>query len=131
MTKYQKPQTGRSTRQLKAAELVKSKLADMFSRGDFKNPNLYGETLTISEVEITSDMRYASVYILPLSKKIDTEELLEALQKEAPRFNKAVAKILTSRSTPRITFKLETLFDDVEYVENLFKHPKVQQDINK
>ncbi|MFV0321655.1 MAG: ribosome-binding factor A [Alphaproteobacteria bacterium] len=131
MADFVRPTTGRTTRQLKAAELVKGKLADMFSRGDFRNPALYGKSFTISDVLITPDMRFATVYIWPLAQNFDEEAILEALEKEAPRLNKAVAQILTSRSTPRLTFKLETLFDDAEYVENLFNHPKVRQDIEK
>lgn len=129
MTDFIKPSQGRSMRQLKAAELVKGKLADIFSRGDFRNPELYGKSFTISDVLITPDMRFATVYIWPLAQNFDEKTILTALEKEAPRLNKAVAQILTSRSTPRLTFKLETLFDDAEYVESLFNHPKVRQDI--
>lgn len=129
MVDFSRPQAGRTTRQLKAAELIKGKLAEIFSRGDFKNKELYGKSFTISEVQVTSDMRYATVYIWPLDRNINEAQILEALGKEAPLLNKAIAQIMTSRSTPRITFKLETVFDQAEHMEKLFSHPTVRQDI--
>ncbi len=120
----------RSTRQLRQAEIVRNRLSQIFNRGDLHDPELFDKSITVTEVQITSDMKYATVYVCPLGS-IDQDSLIKALQREAPRLNHLVAQVMTSRSTPRLTFKLETIFDQASHLEELLSDPKVQLDIQK
>ncbi len=121
----------RSTRQLRMGELVKARLAEVFNRGDLHHSKLYGVSLTVTEVQLSPDMRHGDVYIWPLGEH-DPEEILQALNKyEAPRLNAAVAKIMRTRSTPRLVFHLETVFDQASHLEALLQDPKIQQDLHK
>ncbi len=121
----------RSTRQLRMGELVKARLADIFNRGDFHHRKLYGISLTVTEVQLSPDMRHGDVYIWPLGDDLDAQGILDALNEEAPRLNAAVAKVMTTRSTPRLTFYLETVFDQVSQLENLLSDPKIQRDLKE
>ncbi len=120
----------RTTRQLRQAEIVRNRLSQIFSRGDLRNADLFDKSITVTEVQITSDMKYATVYICPLVA-VDPNMIVEALNREAPRLNHLVAQVMTSRSTPRLTFKLETIFDQASHLEKLLNDPKVKQDITK
>ncbi len=121
----------RSTRQLRMGEVVKARLAEIFNRGDFHHRRLYGRSLTITEVKLSADMRYGSVYVWPLGDDWDPQEILNALNEEAPRLNAAVAKVMTTRLTPKLTFYLETVFDQVSQLETMLSDPKIQRDLKK
>ncbi len=120
----------RTTRQLRQAEIVKARLSQVFNRGDLHDAELFDKSITVTAVEITSDMKYATIYVCPLGN-MDKNRILDALNREAPRLSHLVAQVMTSRSTPRLTFKLETIFDQAEHLSRLLNAPKVKQDIEK
>lgn len=120
----------KTTRQLRQAEVVRNRLSQIFSRGDLRDADLFDKSITVTEVQITSDMKFATVFVCPLGA-VDQERVVEALNREAPRLNHLVAQIMTSRSTPRLTFKLETIFDQASHLDALLNDPKVKRDIHQ
>ena len=56
----------RSVRQLRVGEQLRHVLAELFANGNFRDPDLAGKSITVCEVQVSADMRNATVYVLPL-----------------------------------------------------------------
>ena len=57
------PPNARQQRQLRLGELLRHALSDILLRGDFRNPDLAGCSITVSEVRVSTDLRAATVYV--------------------------------------------------------------------
>ena len=55
-----------SQRQLRAAELVRHVLAEIFTLEEIRHKELTGVAITVTEVAISPDLRQANCYIIPL-----------------------------------------------------------------
>jgi ribosome-binding factor A len=114
-----------SQRQLRVGEEIRHLLAAMFMRGDVYHPDLQGVSVTVTEVNVAPDMRNATAYVSPLGGKISDEALCDVLNTEAHHFNQAIAKGLTMKFTPRLTFESDKRFDYAAKIDALLK--KVQE----
>lgn len=77
---------------------------------ELKNPNVTG-LISVTKVKVTSDLKYAKVYVSMLNAK-DNKQVLAALKKSAGFVRTEVAKRINLRTTPEIIF----IFDDsIEY----------------
>ena len=72
---------GASQRQLRVGELVRHALAEMLTRGEVHDPVLEGHMITVPEVRMTPDLRLATIYVMPLGGR-DQTEVLAALEAE-------------------------------------------------
>ena len=55
-----------SQRQLRVGEELRHALAWLLERGDIRDPGLQGVTVTVTEVQVSPDLRNATAYIVPL-----------------------------------------------------------------
>ena len=58
-----------SQRQLRVGEMVKQALSMIFIRNEAKVPNLETNTITVTEVRMSQDLKIAKAYVLPLRRK--------------------------------------------------------------
>ena len=58
-----------SQRQLRVGEMIKQSLGMIFSRNEAKVPNLETNTITVTEVKMSQDLKIAKSYVLPVSYK--------------------------------------------------------------
>lgn len=115
----------RSQRQLRIGELIKQIIAETFQREYFKSPLLSNaSTLSITEVQVSPDLKYATIVVYPLLPK-NQKEIIDALNDEASLFNTRVARNLNTKSTPKIQFVLDTSFDAVDRINEILKNPKL------
>jgi ribosome-binding factor A len=117
MTKSKEP----TQRQLRVGEEIRHTLAAIFMRGDFMHPDLRGKSVTVSEVDVAPDMRNATAYVSLLGGGNVDDVVLDALNTSAGEFNKAIAKHLTMKFTPRIKFRADNRFDYAEKIETILK----------
>ena len=68
-----------SQRQLRVGEMVKQALSMIFIRNEAKVPNLETNTITVTEVRMSQDLKIAKAYVLPLGGK-DAEEAIKILK---------------------------------------------------
>ena len=68
-----------SQRQLRVGEMVKQALSMIFIRNEAKLPNLETNTITVTEVRMSQDLKIAKAYVLPLGGK-DAEESIKVLK---------------------------------------------------
>ena len=119
-----------SQRQMRFAEVVRSILSDIFLKEDifFNQPNI--ETITVSFVRMSKDLKIASVYIMPLGGK-DKNEILNILNENKYLFQKHISKAkLKSKFTPKINFFIDDSFEEAERIENLLMNKKVKRDLS-
>ncbi len=123
---------GPSQRQLRAGELVRRALAEIVGRGTIQDPDLLDIAITISEVRISSDMRYATCFVAPLGGSLtgeDSDKLVKALTRVKSFLRGQLAKEVSFKYLPDLAFSADTSFDEAEAVDKLLHSPKVAQDL--
>ncbi|WP_434054114.1 MAG: 30S ribosome-binding factor RbfA [Roseibium sp.] len=119
---------GPSQRQLKVGETVRKELSDIFTRGEFSDPDLDGAIVTIPEVRMTPDLRLATCLVMPLGGK-NAEKVEKALNRSAKYLRGQVSRRLTMKYMPDLRFVLDTRFDDDDRIGTLLHSPGVSRDL--
>lgn len=119
---------GPSQRQLRVAELIRHKLAEMLTRGEVHDDVLAGHVITVPEVRLTSDMRLATIYIMPLGGR-ETEPVIKALEHHKRFIRGELSHALNLKFAPDIRFRVDETFAEAERVERILADPKVRRDV--
>jgi ribosome-binding factor A len=122
--------TGPSQRQLRVGELVRHALAEMLARGDIHDDVIAGHVVTVSEVRMSSDLRLATIYIMPLGGK-DLAPVLAALEKNSKFIRGEVAHAVNLKFAPEIRFQADETFDEAARIDRLLASDKVKRDLEK
>ncbi len=124
MKKTTKSAAGRepSQRQLRVGESVRHAIAELLTRSDMIDPELDGKVITVTEVTISPDLRQATAYVMPLGGE-DVDTTIEALNRNRKFFRGRIAKALTTKFTPEITFASDGSFDYSDKMRILFETP--------
>ena len=77
---------------------------------ELKNPNVTG-LISVTKVKVTSDLKYAKVYVSVLNSK-NIKETLAGLKKSSGYIRSELAKRVNLRNTPELIFELD---DSIEY----------------
>lgn len=125
-----KPPTGPSQRQLRAGELIRHALADMFLRGETGDPELEKLGVSVAEVQVSPDLKIATAYIRTLIVGQE-QRLLEAANRNRKYMRGLLAKTLDMRFTPEIRFRIDTALDYASKIDDLLKRPEVQRDLKQ
>jgi ribosome-binding factor A len=119
-----------SQRQLRVGELVRHAVADMLARGEVHDPVLEGHLITVPEVRMTPDLRLATIYVMPLGGR-DQSEVLTALERNKKFLRGEIGHRVNLKFAPDIRFRIDERFDEAERIEKLLRTPAVQRDLNK
>lgn len=117
-----------SQRQLRVGEEIRHVLAGIFMRGECYDPDVMNNSITVSEVRISPDLKNATAYFMPLGGK-NSALVLAALIRNAPILRKLVSDKMKLRYAPRIHFRLDHSFDEAHRIEELLKSPAVARDL--
>ncbi len=117
-----------SQRQLRVGQEVRRVIAEAIEQGDVRSPELAEAFITITQVVMSPDLKYATVYLTTLNGK-NMGVILEQLTAEKWLFKKLLAAKLKLRFTPEINFRVDDTFDEVERINKLMNDPKVQADL--
>ena len=120
---------GPTQRQLRVAEEVRRVLADLFARTEFRDPELSGVDVTVTEVRISPDLRHATAFVCRLGRS-DIDAVLPALKRVAPFLRNGLAKTLRLRTAPEIHFQPDTALEHAMEIDTLMRKPEVQRDLN-
>ena len=119
---------GGSQRQLRVGELIRHELAEMLSRGDIHDPVIEGHMITVPEVRMSPDLRHATIYVMPLGGRDETD-VLAALDRNKRYVRGAIARRVNLKFAPEIRFRIDERFDEAERIEKLLRTPVVQRDL--
>jgi ribosome-binding factor A len=108
-----------SSRQLKAGELIKRTLAEIFYSGKIFDKDLANISITISEVRISPDLRVAKIYVSPLGGLLDKDIFIELLKKQAYNLRFLLTKKIHLKYSPELVFVYDDSFDNVEKINHL------------
>ena len=109
-----------SQRQLRVGEMIKQSLGMIFLRNEAKVPNLETNTITVTEVKMSQDLKIAKAFVLPLGGK-NAEETVYILKEFSFLIRKALSKKITIKFLPKILFAKDESFDYAEKIEKLIK----------
>jgi ribosome-binding factor A len=123
-----KPATNQ--RPLKVGEEIRRAISGIFLRGEVHSIDLFGASITVSEVRVSPDMKNASVFIMPLAGE-QKKEKLEALRVAAPEIRYLASKKLKLRYMPKLHFELDNSFDEAQRINILLQKPEVARDLVK
>jgi len=121
---------GHSQRQLRVGEEIRHLLAELFERGNMRDPDLRDVSITVTAVDVSPDLRNATAFVMPLGGA-DVGRLLGAMRRAAPWFRARVGERAGLRYAPEIRFELDRTFDEADRIGALLRRPDVARDIEK
>ena len=119
---------GPSQRALRAGELVRHAMADMLTRGEVHDPVIEGHLITIPEVRMTPDLRFATIYVMPLGGR-DVNDVVAALERNKRFLRGEIARRINLKFAPDIRFRADERFAEAERIDKLLRSPKVARDL--
>jgi ribosome-binding factor A len=121
--------SGPSQRQLRAGELVRHALADVFLRGETGDPEIDRLRPSVVEVAMSPDLRIATAYVRPLAEN-DGDALISALERNRRYIRGLLAPKLDMRFMPEVRFRIDTALAYAEKIDQLLKDPAVARDLD-
>ena len=121
---------GPSQRQLRVGEEIRHVLAELFQRADFRDPELAGERITVTEVRVSPDLKAATAFVRRLGRT-DADALLPVLKRAAPFLRTQLGHALRLRAVPRLSFQADTSLDYAMEVDALLRRPEVARDLDE
>ena len=109
-----------SQRQLRVGEMIKQSLGMILARNEAKIPNLETNSITVTEVKMSQDLKIAKAFVLPLGGK-NAEETVNILKEFSFLVRKVLSKKITMKFLPKILFTKDESFDYAEKIEKLIK----------
>lgn len=119
-----------SNRQLRVAQEVRRVIAEAIEQDNVRSTEIADAFITITNVIMSPDLKYATVYLTTLNGK-NLGAILEQLAADKWLFKKLVADKLKLRFTPEINFRADDTFDEAERINRLMNDPKVKADLEK
>ena len=120
--------SGPSQRQLRVGELIRRTLSDVLARADVHDPDLNRHSITVGEVRMSTDLKVATAFVLPLGGQ-GAEDALAALRRNTPELRHLVAKAMTLKYAPQLKFHLDETFDRMDDTRRLFADERVRRDV--
>ena len=121
---------GPSQRQLRVGEMLRHALSDILVRGDIRDPDLFGVSVTITQVIPSGDMRYATAYCEPLGGK-NADKIVAALNRHKAYLRGQMGHTIALKFTPELRFVEDKSFAEAEKIEIILKSERVQRDLAK
>jgi len=129
MARPAKP-SGPNQCQLRIGEVIRHALAELLSRGDIHDEVLARHVITVPEVRLSSDLKLATCYIMPLGGG-DVKPVLKALNDHKRYIRGEIAHRVNLKFAPDIRFLADESFAEAERVDAILYSDKVRQDILK
>ena len=119
-----------SQRQLRVGEELRHGIARILERSNFRDPDLAGVSITVTEVRVSADLKNATVFVIPLGGA-NGDAVISALRRAAPYFRGQIAREVRMKFVPTVSFEPDLSFEYMSHIESLLRHPAVARDIGK
>jgi ribosome-binding factor A len=120
---------GPSQRQLRVGEEIRHVLVEILARGQFRDPDLQGVSITVSEVRVSPDLKHATAYVMPLGGA-NVDAVVKALRRASGFVRGEVARAVRLRVAPEIAFAADRSFEEASRIEAALRRPEVQRDLS-
>ena len=121
---------GPSQRQLRAGELIRHAVAGILQRGEMRDPVLLDAIITVTEVRMSPDLKYASVFVAALGDA-DEAALVKGLNRASPFLRTRLGREIDMKFTPELRFAKDDRFDAAEKVDAILARPEVARDLRR
>ena len=128
--------TGPSQRQLRAGELIRHALVDVFREEDIHDDALRGVSVTVTEVRLSPDLKHATCFVEPLGAGVEAaettgheSEIIKALNAHAKFLRGQLGRRLDMKFTPDLRFRHDESFGAANHMDKLFADPRIQADL--
>ncbi|MBY4893954.1 30S ribosome-binding factor RbfA [Rhodobacteraceae bacterium N5(2021)] len=118
----------KSQRQLRVGELIRRTLSTVLARGEVHDPVLNAMSITVGEVRTSSDLKIATVYVMPLGGA-GKEEAIEALKRNKFELRRLLGKDLTLKYLPDLRFVIDQTFDQMDATREMLSRAEVRRDV--
>jgi len=115
-------------RQLRVGEELRHALAQLLRPGELRDPVLFDANVTVTEVQVSPDLRNATAFLMPLGGA-DAADIVAALKRSAPFLKGRVARAVRLRHAPNLAFALDSAFDSAERIATLLQSEGVERDL--
>jgi ribosome-binding factor A len=116
-----KDNTAKSQRQLRVGEELRHLISNVLHRETFYDVVLENNNITVTEVNVSPDLKNAKVYIMPLGGE-NKIEVLESLNKIKGYIQKLISSEIQLRQIPRLSFVIDTTFEYANKIDNIIKN---------
>jgi ribosome-binding factor A len=114
-------------RLLRVGENIRHALADILSRDMVRDPDLAGVPITVTQANVSPDLRNATIYIQPLGGK-NKEKVVEALNLAAAFLRGQLSSRVRIKYMPKLLFELDGSFDEADHINSLLKNSRAGGD---
>ncbi len=113
----------KSQRQLKVGEELRHLISNALLRESFYDEHIKNNNITITEVNVSPDIKNAKVYVMPLGGE-NKIEILNSLNKVSGRIKKVISKNISLRQTPKLNFEIDQTFEYAKKIDNILENIK-------
>ena len=116
--KKYKDSSVKSQRQLRVGEELRHLISNALLRESFYDGYIKNNNITITEVNVSPDLKNAKVYVMPLGgeNKLD---VLNSLNKISGRLKKIISSNISLRQTPKLVFKIDDTFEYAKKINDI------------
>ncbi len=112
-------------RQKQVAELLHQEISQLIQYRT-QDPRL--GFVTVTDVEISPDLRQARVYVTVLGNDVDAQSTLEGLASASGYFRRELGQSLALRHVPQLSFQLDTSLEYGMHIDKILDSIKQEQD---
>ena len=113
----------KSQRQLKVGEEIRHLISNALLRESFYEEHIKNNNITVTEVDVSADLKNAKVFVMPLGGK-KKDDVLDSLNKVSGRIKKIISNNLSLRQTPKLIFKIDETFEYASKIHNILEKIK-------
>ncbi len=110
------------SRAARVQELIHAEVSEMLQRR-IKDPRVQG-LVTVVEVEVTGDLRRATVFVSVYGDSSSRKRAMKGLQHATGFVRHELFKRLDMKRVPEITFKLDERIDYARHIEELLREAR-------
>jgi ribosome-binding factor A len=114
-------------RQLRVGEEIRHALSEIMVRAEFRDPDLVGKVITVTEVRVSPDLRNATAFVLPLEG--EAAPMVEALQRASAYLRGQLARMVKLKYLPVLHFLHDESFDEATRIDRIIHSPEVARDL--
>ena len=119
-----------SQRQLRVGEELRHIIARVIERGEFRDPDLLGRAITVTEVRVSPDLTNATAFVIPLGGG-DCTPILKGLHRAKAFLRHEIGRQIKLRVVPNLFFEADHSFDEASKIEALLRLPEVARDLGQ
>ena len=119
----------RSQRQLRVGEELRHALAQLLRPGQLRDPALFDANVTVTEVQLSPDLRNATAFVMPLGGS-NAAEIVAGLKRSAAYLKGQIARMVQLRRVPNLSFALDSAFDSAERIATVLHSEVVARDLH-